>query len=183
MASIGHDVIGLDLDASKVAMLNSGKSWFHEPDLDPMLTENIAAGRLRFTTNFAAAAAFTTVHFIGVTTPVQPDGSYDLSQFSAAVRALVPHLHGDHLIIGKSTVPPGTATRLQTMVCDLVELGEASAEVVWNPVVLREGNAVQDTFKPDRIVVSTFSSSAAETVRQIYRPLTDAEIPLIITDH
>ena len=182
MASIGHDVIGVDIDASKVALLNSGKGWFHEPGLDPMLAETIAAGRLRFTTDFAAAAKFATVHFIGLTTPGRADGSYDLSQLWAAVSALVPHLRGQNLIVGKSTVPPGTAARFQEMACDLVELGQASAEVVWNPEFLREGYAIQDTLNPDRIVVGTFGPSAAETVREVYRPLTDAGIPLIITD-
>lgn len=183
MASIGHDVIGVDIDADRVTLLNSGKSWFHEPDLNPMLAEGIAAGRLRFTTSFEAAAEFAAVHFIGVPAPGQTDGSYDLSQLWAAARALVPLLRGDHLIIGMSTVPPGTADRLQLMVCDLVELGRASAEVVWNPEFLREGFAVQDTLKPDRIVVGTFRSSLAETIREVYRPLTDAGIPLIMTDH
>jgi UDPglucose 6-dehydrogenase len=182
MASTGHDVIGVDIDDDKVALLNSGKGWFHEPDLDPMLAETIEAGRLRFTTDYAAAAGFAAVHFIGVATPGQADGSYDLSQLYAAVRALAPHLRGEHLIIGKSTVPPGTAARLQAMVCDLVAPGQASVEVVWNPEFLREGRAVQDTLKPDRIVVGTGVSSAAETVREIYRPLTDAGIPLIVTD-
>lgn len=181
MASTGHDVIGVDIDDDKVALLNSGKGWFHEPDLDPMLAESIEAGRLRFTTDYAAAAGFAAVHFIGVATPGQADGSYDLSQLYAAVRALAPHLRGDHLIIGKSTVPPGTAARLQAMVRDLVAPGQASVEVVWNPEFLREGHAVQDTLKPDRIVVGTGVSSA-ETVREIYRPLTDAGIPLIVTD-
>ena len=181
MASTGHDVIGVDIDDDKVALLNSGKGWFHEPDLDPMLAESIEAGRLRFTTDYAAAAGFAAVHFIGVATPGQADGSYDLSQLYAAVRALAPHLRGDHLIIGKSTVPPGTAARLQAMVRDLVAPGQASVEVMWNPEFLREGHAVQDTLKPDRIVVGTGVSSA-ETVREIYRPLTDAGIPLIVTD-
>ena len=183
MASIGHDVIGVDIDAGKVTLLNSGKSWFYEPGLDPMLAETIAAGRLRFTTSFATAAEFATVHFLGVPTPGQSNGSYDLSLLYTAVRALVPHLRGENLIIGKSTVPPGTGARLQAMACDLVELGQASAEVVWNPDFQREGYAVQDTLRPDRIVVGTFGSSVAETLREIYRPLTDAGIPLIITDH
>lgn len=183
MASIGHNVIGVDIDASKVTLLNSGKSWFYEPDLDPMLAETVAAGRLRFTTDFAAAAEFATVHFIAVPTPSRSDGAYDLSQLDAAARALAPHLRGENLIIGKSTVPPGTGAWLQMVVCDLVELGQASAEVAWNPDFLREGYAVQDTLKPDRIVVGTFRSSAVETVREVYRPLTEAGIPLIITDH
>lgn len=182
MASVGHEVLGLDIDDDKVALLNRGKGWFHEPDLDPMLAENIEADRLRFTTDFAAAAEFAAIHFIGVATPGQADGSYDLSQLYAAVRALVPHLRGEHLIIGKSTVPPGTAAQLQALVSQLHAPGQAHVEVVWNPEFLREGYAVQDTLKPDRIVVGAARSSAAEIVEEVYRPLTDSGIPLIVTD-
>lgn len=182
MASVGHEVLGVDIDNDKVALLNSGKGWFHEPDLDPMLVETIDAGQLRFTTDFAAAAEFASVHFIGVATPGQENGSYDLSQLYAAVRALVPHLRGEHLIIGKSTVPPGTAAQLQALVHQLLAPGQAHVEVVWNPEFLREGYAVQDTLKPDRIVVGAARSSATEIVREIYRPLTDSGIPLILTD-
>jgi UDPglucose 6-dehydrogenase len=182
MASIGHDVIGVDIDDGKVALLNSGKGWFHEPDLDPMLAETIEAGRLQFTTDFAAAAEFAAVHFIGVATPGRADGSYDLSQLYAAVRALVPHMRGHHVIVGKSTVPPGTAAELQEMACDLAGPGQAVVEVVWNPEFLREGYAVHDTLKPDRIVVGTLRPAAAETVREIYRPLTEAGVPLIVSD-
>ena len=182
MASIGHDVIGVDIDYDKVALLNSGKGWFHEPDLDPMLAETIEAGRLRFTTDFADAAEFAAVHFIAVATPGQADGSYDLSQLHAAVRALVPHLRGEHLVIGKSTVPPGTAAGLQAMVRELLGPGQAHVEVVWNPEFLREGCAVADTLGPDRIVVGAARPEAAETVGEIYRRQTDAGIPLIATD-
>jgi len=182
MASIGHDVIGVDIDDSKVAVLNSGKGWFHEPDLDPLLAEAIEAGRLRFTTDFAEAAEFAAVHFIGVATPGQADGTYDLSQLHAAVRALVPHLHGEQLIVGKSTVPPGTAARLQDMARELLRPGQADVKVVWNPEFLREGYAVEDTLRPDRIVVGAARASAAEPVREVYQPLTDSGIPLMVTD-
>jgi UDPglucose 6-dehydrogenase len=182
MASLGHEVIGVDIDEGKVSLLNSGKGWFHEPDLDPMLAEGIAAGRLRFTTDFAEAADFAAVHFVGVATPGHADGSYDMSQLRAAVAALVPHLSGDCLIIGKSTVSPGTAVGLQSMVDGMLRPGQGQVEVVWNPEFLREGCAVADTLRPDRIVVGAVSEAAAETVREIYRPQTDAGIPLLITD-
>src|SRR6185437_12049403 len=106
MASIGHEVVGVDIDSGRVELLNSGRAWFYEPGLDVLLAENIKAGRLRFTTSFAEAAAFARVHFIGVATPGQPDGAYDLTQLHSAVAALVPHVRGEALIIGKSTVPP-----------------------------------------------------------------------------
>jgi UDPglucose 6-dehydrogenase len=182
MASLGHEVIGVDIDEDKVTLLNSGKGWFHEPDLDPMLAECIEAGRLRFTTDFAEAAEFADVHFIGVATPGHPDGSYDMSQLRAAVSSLVPHLCGDTLIIGKSTVSPGTAASLQSMIDDLLRPGQGRVEVAWNPEFLREGCAVEDTLRPDRIVVGSGSGAAAETIREIYQPQTDAGIPLILTD-
>jgi UDPglucose 6-dehydrogenase len=182
MASLGHEVIGVDIDEDKVSLLNSGKGWFHEPDLDPMLAEAIERGLLRFTTDFAEAAEFAAVHFIGVATPGHPDGSYDMSQLRAAVSSLVPHLRCDCLIIGKSTVSPGTAAGLQSMIDDLLRPGQGRVEVAWNPEFLREGCAVADTLRPDRIVVGAGSVAAAETIREIYRPQTDAGIPLLITD-
>jgi UDPglucose 6-dehydrogenase len=182
MASVGHEVIGVDIDEDKVALLNSGKAWFYEPDLDPMLADSIEAGRLRFTTNFSEAAEFASVHFIGVATPGLEDGSYDLSQLYAAISALVPHLPGKALIIGKSTVPPGTAARLQSLVDGMLRADQGHVEVVWNPEFLREGRAVEDTLHPDRIVVGAVSAEAAAVVSEIYRPLTDAGTPLLRTD-
>jgi UDPglucose 6-dehydrogenase len=182
MASIGHEVLGVDIDAVKVDLLNSGKGWFHEPDLDPLLADNIEAGRLRFTTDFADAGEFANVHFIGVATPGHEDGAYDLSQLFAAVSSLVPHLSGDSFIIGKSTVPPGTAAKLQSMIDGMRRPGQGCIEVVWNPEFLREGYAVEDTLRPDRIVAGAASAAAAETVREVYRPLADAGVPLLLTD-
>ena len=182
MASLGHEVIGVDIDDDKVSLLNSGRGWFHEPDLDPMLADGIERGRLRFSTNPAEAAGFAAVHFIGVATPGHPDGSYDMSQLRAAVSSLVPQLRGDHLIIGKSTVSPGTAAALQSMIDGMPPTGQGRVEIAWNPEFLREGCAVADTLRPDRIVVGTGSAAAAETIREIYRPQTEAGIPLLITD-
>ncbi|HXT88386.1 MAG TPA: UDP-glucose/GDP-mannose dehydrogenase family protein [Trebonia sp.] len=183
MASIGHEVVGVDIDSGRVELLNSGRAWFYEPGLDVLLAENIKAGRLRFTTSFAEAAAFARVHFIGVATPGQPDGAYDLTQLHSAVAALVPHVRGEALIIGKSTVPPGTAIELQAMADSLRHPGpEASVEVAWNPEFLRESCAVQDTLRPDRIVVGTASGHAAELIWEIYQPIADAGVPLLVTD-
>jgi UDPglucose 6-dehydrogenase len=182
MASLGHEVIGVDIDEDKVSLLNSGKGWFHEPDLDPMLADCIDGGRLRFTTDFAEAADFAAVHFLGVATPGYPDGSYNMSQLRAAVSSLVPHVRGDCLIIGKSTVTPGTAVGLQSTIDDMLRPGQGRVEVAWNPEFLREGCAVADTLRPDRIVVGARSMLAAETMREIYQPQTDAGIPLLITD-
>jgi UDPglucose 6-dehydrogenase len=180
MAEIGHDVLGMDIDEGKIATLNSGKAWFHEPLLDEMLSRNVVAGKLRFTTSLAEGAKFSRVHFLGVATPGLPDGSYDLSQVNTAVTSLARHLSQPSLIVGKSTVPPGTAASLRTVAAEISPGG--NVDVAWNPEFLREGCAVRDTLMPDRIVIGTASDSAEEILREIYRPLTDAGIPLVATD-
>jgi UDPglucose 6-dehydrogenase len=180
MAEIGHDILGVDVDEDKIALLNSGKAWFHEPGLDEMLTRNVAARRLRFTTEVSEAAAFSQVHFLGVATPGRRDGSYDLSQVTAVITALAPHLSAPSLIVGKSTVPPGTAASLRAIAANLAPAG--NVDVAWNPEFLREGSAVRDTLVPDRIVIGTASESAAAILREIYQPLTDVGIPLVATD-
>ena len=183
MASMGHDVLGVDIDEDKVRLLNSGKAWFYEPALDAMLEEGIEAGRLRFTTGFAEAAAFGDVHFIGVATPGRADGTYDLSQVYGALSSLVVHLRSSALIVGKSTVPPGTAAALQRLAGRLaLEHGAVEPEVAWNPEFLREGCAVRDTLEPDRIVVGTASERAVDTLRAVYQPQIDAGIPFLPTD-
>jgi UDPglucose 6-dehydrogenase len=182
MAEIGHEVLGVDIDAGKVGLLGTGRAWFLEPGLDEMLGRHVRSGRLRFTTSFEEAAAFAAVHFLGVGTPGLPDHSgYDLSQVSGAAAALAPHLVGPALIIGKSTVPPGTAARLTGELRLLAPAGDG-VEVAWNPEFLREGYAVDDTLRPDRIVVGVPGAAAEVVVREVYRPMTEAGIPLVVTD-
>ena len=180
MAEIGHDVLGMDVDEGKIALLKSGKSWFHEPGLDEMLARHIVSGRLQFTTSFDEAAAFGGVHFLGVATPGLPGGMYDLAQVNAAVTALARRLCAPSLIVGKSTVPPGTAASLRTVAAGSSPAG--GVDIAWNPEFLREGRAVQDTLMPDRIVIGIASDAAEATLREIYRPLTDTGIPLVVTD-
>jgi UDPglucose 6-dehydrogenase len=179
MAEIGHEVLGVDINEGKTEMLNSGKAWFHEPGLDEMLSRHVAAGRLRFTTSFAEATRFASIHFLGVATPGLPTGNYDLSQLSLAVAELAQHITGPTVIIGKSTVPPGTTTSLDELAG---EICRHSCDFVWNPEFLREGCAIQDTLMPDRIVIGTASEAAEAVLRDIYRPLTDAGTPLVVTD-
>ena len=179
MADIGHEVLGVDIDEGKTEMLNSGKAWFHEPGLDETLSRNVAAGRLRFTTSFAEAAKFAPAHFLGVATPGLPAGTYDLSQLKMAVTELAQHITGPAVIIGKSTVPPGTTASLGAIAA---EICRHSIDFVWNPEFLREGCAIQDTLMPDRIVIGAASDAAEAVLRDIYRPLTDAGIPLVVTD-
>ena len=156
MAELGHDVIGVDIDPGKIAKLGGGDVPFYEPGLREMLQRNISAGRLRFTTDYAEAAEFADVHFLGVGTP-QKKGEYaaDLRHVYAVIDALVPQLRRDAVIIGKSTVPVGTARRLSGRVAEIrAEHGlPGQVELAWNPEFLREGFAVKDTLTPDRLVV------------------------------
>ncbi|MEV6983089.1 UDP-glucose/GDP-mannose dehydrogenase family protein [Sphaerisporangium sp. NPDC051017] len=181
MAEIGHDVLGVDIDAAKIETLRGGKAWFHEPELDDMLTRHIASGRLRFTTDFAEAGEFGDVHFVGVATPGTDRGEYDLSQLFSAVSMLAEHLHRPCVIVGKSTVHAGTTAAVRDLVRELAPAGDA-VEVVWNPEFLREGHAVQDTLRPHRIVVGVNSTEAERVIREAYAPITDAGVPLVVTD-
>lgn len=148
MASLGHEVVGVDVDEAKVAALSEGVAPFHEPGFPELLSEQVAAGRLRFTTDMAAVAE-AQVHFIGVGTP-QQKGSHaaDLQYVNATVSELCPHLRDGALVVGKSTVPVGTARRLRSE----IQAAQPSAELIWNPEFLREGFAIKDTLTPDRIV-------------------------------
>jgi UDPglucose 6-dehydrogenase len=182
MAEIGHQVLGVDIDADKVALLNSGRAWFLEPGLDELLARHTKTGNLRFTTSFEEAARFGSVHFLGVGTPGLPDDSgYDLWQVFGAVSALAPLLTGPTLIIGKSTVPPGTTAELVRLLRESAPAG-GQVDVAWNPEFLREGHAVGDTLRPDRIVIGVPNLAAEATVRELYGPLTDLGIPLLATD-
>ena len=169
MASLGFDVLGVDTDRRKVDQLNDGQLPIYEPGLEELLRDGLAAGRVRFTTSYQEAAALGDVHFICTGTPQQPGSNHaDLSQVHACVAALAPLLDRPCLVVGKSTVPVGTARRLAT------ELSHAcpGAELAWNPEFLREGTAVADTLSPDRIVVGVTSSRAEQILRQVYaRPL------------
>lgn len=182
MAEIGHEVVGLDIDESKIATLRTGRAWFHEPALDEMLSRHLASGRLRFTTDFAETAAFGEMHFLAVATPGMADrDDYDVSQIFAAIRSLAPHLTGPCVIVGKSTVPVGTTAAVRGLVRELAPAGD-HVDVVWNPEFLREGHAVHDTVRPDRIVVGLTTAEAEEKIRIAYKPITDAGVPLLITD-
>ena len=169
MASLGFDVLGVDTDRRKVDQLNDGQLPIYEPGLEELLRDGLAAGRVRFTTSYQEAAAVGDVHFICTGTPQQPGSNQaDLSQVHACVATLAPLLDRPCLVVGKSTVPVGTARRLAT------ELSHAcpGAELAWNPEFLREGTAVADTLSPDRIVVGVTSSRAEQILRQVYaRPL------------
>ena len=180
MAELGFTVIGVDIDPAKVAMLNAGTVPFYEPDLGELLQRNLESGRLRFTTSFEEAGSQADVHFICVGTPQQP-GAYaaDMSQVFGAVEALAPHVSGSDLVVGKSTVPVGTADEV---VARLKNTAASGVEVAWNPEFLREGFAVQDTLKPDRLVVGVTSERAERVMREVYAPLIGDGVPFLVTD-
>jgi len=182
MASQGFQVLGLDIDEEKVARLNSGQAPIFEPGLDELLRDGLASGRLAFTSSYAEAAAFGDVHFVCVGTPQRRDGhSADLSQVEACIAALAPGLTRPCLVVGKSTVPAGTAALLAERVAELAPAGPA-AEVCWNPEFLREGHGVQDTLSPDRIVIGVTSAHAEQVLREVYAPQIEAGVTFYVTD-
>ena len=181
MASIGHEVVGIDVDQRKIDALSKGEAPFFEPGLQEILTAGIAAGNLRFTTDMAEAAG-AKVHFVGVGTPQQKDGyAADLTYVNAAIDGLLPHLAEGDIVAGKSTVPVGTAAGLAPRV------SETGATLVWNPEFLREGFAVQDTVDPDRLVAGVpegeAGDRAASILREVYHPSVAKGTPFIVTDY
>jgi len=182
MADLGYEVLGLDVDQAKIASLASGVLPFFEPGLEPLLRKHVESGRLRFTTSFQEAGGFGDVHFVCVGTP-QRKGEFaaDLSYVDAAITGLAPHLSRRCLVVGKSTVPAGTAVRLARTLVRTAPAG-AEVELAWNPEFLREGFAVEDTLRPDRLVIGVQSERAEEVLRQVYAPLLATGTPLVVTD-
>jgi UDPglucose 6-dehydrogenase len=167
MAQLGHDVLAIDADPAKIAKATSGEAPFFEPGLEPLLRKNLEAGRLRFTTSYAEVGHFGEVHFLCVGTPQSADASADLQYARAAVDALAPHLTRRCLVVGKSTVPVGTARLLTTRLRAQAPAGD-EVELAWNPEFLREGTAVQDSLSPDRLVFGVTSSWSADRLRDAY---------------
>jgi UDPglucose 6-dehydrogenase len=183
MAHLGHDVVGIDVDAAKVAMLNAGSAPFFEPGLPELLAEGLSSGKLRFSTDIEDARG-AAVHFIAVGTPSVPGGSNaDLRFVDSAVDSVIAVLDGDALVVGKSTVPVGTASAVAERV-----RRATGATVAWNPEFLREGLAVRDTLRPDRLVYGLPSDEeeaarAAGRLNSVYRAALEAGTPLITTDY
>jgi len=179
MAELGFEVIGLDISPAKVELLTKGTVPFYEPGLDEVLARNIANGRLRFTTDFAEAASHADVHFICVGTP-QAAGAQkaDMSQVFGSVEQLAPHLSADALVVGKSTVPVGTADEIARRLA----ISNPGVEVAWNPEFLREGFAVNDTLHPDRLVVGVRSDRAEQRLREVYAPIINEGVPFLVMD-
>ena len=179
MAELGHEVVGIDVDERKIDALRAGRPPFFEPGLPEILSSATASGRLRFSTDIADAAD-AEVHFLAVGTPQTPGGtSADLRYVHAAFDGLLPHLADGALVVGKSTVPVGTAGRLAARLAE--EAPQAS--LAWNPEFLREGFAVKDTLEPDRLVYGVDDPHAASMLDQVYRAAIEAGTPRIVTDY
>jgi UDPglucose 6-dehydrogenase len=182
MAELGFEVIGYDVDEAKIEMLRSGRVPFYEPGLPELLSKQVESGRLRFTTDIAEVAEFADVHFICVGTPQMKDSyAADMRYVYAAVESLAPLLTRESLVVGKSTVPSGTAALLAARIAELAP-GGGAVELAWNPEFLREGFAVKDTLTPERLVIGVESEHAEKILREVWGPLTDTGIPLIVTD-
>jgi UDPglucose 6-dehydrogenase len=182
MAELGHDVLGIDVDPDKVARLNAGDTPFFEPGLEPVLRKNLESGRLRFGTSYEEAGAFGEVHFLCVGTP-QKKGEHaaDLRYVDAATESLARHLERPALVVGKSTVPVGTAERLAALIESNSPAG-SGVELAWNPEFLREGFAVADTLHPDRLVVGVRSQHAEDVLREVYAGPIGAGTPFLSMD-
>ncbi|HEX2317119.1 MAG TPA: UDP-glucose/GDP-mannose dehydrogenase family protein [Thermomonospora sp.] len=182
MASLGYEVLGVDVDPGKIAKLSAGRVPFFEPGLPELLAKTLESGRLRFTTSYEEAAAFGDVHFVCVGTPQQPGSdACDITYVDAAVTSLARHLTRPALVVGKSTVPVGTAARLTHLVRELAPAGE-DVELAWNPEFLREGYAVDDTLRPDRLVFGVASESARARLHAAFAPIIEAGTPVVVTD-
>jgi len=185
MAELGHEVIGVDVDAAKIERLSRGEVPFYEPGLPELLRKHVESGRLRFTTDAAEAVEFADVHFIGVGTPQKPgEHGADLRYVDAVINTIGPLMTRPAVVLGKSTVPVGTAARLAKRLRKLAPAGDA-VDLGWNPEFLREGYAVEDTLAPDRLVLGVDPERPGrveEVAREIYAQAIERGTPFIVTD-
>ncbi|GLZ01368.1 UDP-glucose 6-dehydrogenase [Actinoplanes sp. NBRC 103695] len=187
-AELGYEVLGFDVDEAKIAKLSGGEVPFHEPGLDELLRGNLASGRLRFTTSYEQVADFADVHFICVGTPQRADGmGADLTYVETSVSNLARHLRRRALIVGKSTVPVGTAEWVEQLVAKHTDPA-LEVEVAWSPEFLQEGFAVEDVLRPNRIVVGVKTDWANSMLYASHKGVfdlaatEDREVPLVVTD-
>jgi UDPglucose 6-dehydrogenase len=183
MAELGHEVLGIESDPVKRQQLTEGRVPIYEPGLSDLLAQHVASGRLRFTDSFAEIADFGDLHFLCVGTPQKPESlAADLTQVETAIEQLAAHLARPAVVVGKSTVPVGTAERMARRLAEVAPAGD-DVLLVWNPEFLREGFAVEDSMHPDRIVLGVTDSRAEKVLREFYGPLIDAGTPIVVTDH
>jgi UDPglucose 6-dehydrogenase len=181
LADLGHEVLAIDVDEEKIAKAANGEAPFFEPGLEPLLRKNLDSGRLRFTMSFAEVGAFGDVHFLCVGTPEGESGRAELGYLYSAADTLAPHLASPCLVVGKSTVPVGTARQVMNRMQAAAPVGRG-VELAWNPEFLREGFAVQDSLTPDRIVLGVTSGRAEPLLREVYSTPLAAGIPLLVMD-
>ena len=181
MVELGYEVIGMDVDELKIEQLRAGQVPFFEPGLPELLGKHIDGGRLRFTTSYAEVADFADVHFVCVGTPQRPgELAADLTYVEAAMTGLAEHLTRKVLVVGKSTVPAGTAERMQRLLS--AQAPGTGVELAWNPEFLREGFAVEDTLRPDRLVFGVRTSWAEQQIRAAFAPVIETGCPVVVTD-
>ena len=184
LAEVGNEVFCVDVDARKIAILNAGGIPIFEPGLEEMVKRNVAEGRLTFSTDIEASVDFGEIQFIAVGTPPDEDGSADLQYVVAAARNIGRHMKSFKLVVDKSTVPVGTADRVKAAMQEELDARGAKIDfcVASNPEFLKEGAAVDDFMKPDRIVIGTESEKATQLLRSLYTPFQRSRERLIVTD-
>src|SRR5690554_4624676 len=185
LADVGHHVVCVDVDAAKVERLKQGEIPIYEPGLESLVKENVSAGRLRFTTDAAEGVKHGQVQFIAVGTPPDEDGSADLQYVLKVAETIAQNMERDQIIIDKSTVPVGTADKVHAKVDSVLEARgrkELRFDVVSNPEFLKEGSAVGDCMKPDRIVIGTDSAEAEAVMRELYAPFNRNHEKMIVMD-
>ncbi|MBA8887967.1 UDPglucose 6-dehydrogenase [Dokdonella fugitiva] len=184
LAEVGNDVVCVDVDANKIARLERGEIPIYEPGLEPLVRANHASGHLRFTTDAASAIAHAQIIFIAVGTPPDEDGSADLSHVITVARTIGANLSRHAVVVNKSTVPVGTADAVRAAIADELTARGASVEfdVVSNPEFLKEGDAVQDCLRPDRIVIGADSARAVDALRTLYAPFNRNHERIVLMD-
>lgn len=185
LADVGHHVVCVDVDAKKVERLNQGEIPIYEPGLETLVRENYAAGRLEFTTDAEAGVKHSQVQFIAVGTPPDEDGSADLKYVLSVAHTIAEHMQSEQIIIDKSTVPVGTADKVKAKVAEiLAKRGreELNFDVVSNPEFLKEGSAVADCQRPDRIIIGTENNDTIEVMRELYAPFNRNHDKVIVMD-
>ncbi|WP_019411716.1 UDP-glucose dehydrogenase family protein [Pseudomonas psychrophila] len=185
LAEVGHDVVCIDIDANKVERLKQGHIPIYEPGLEALVKENHAAGRLNFTTDAAAGVKHGEVQFIAVGTPPDEDGSADLKYVLAVAETIAQHMEHPQIIIDKSTVPVGTADKVSTRIAQVLaqrQRSDLTFDVVSNPEFLKEGSAVADCMRPDRIVIGTSCTATEEVMRELYAPFNRNHEKIIVMD-
>lgn len=184
LSEMGHHVICLDINEEKIKMLNEGHIPIYEPGLEEMVKRNVKSKRLHFETNYQTALASSQVCFITVDTPVSPDGKADMQYVSNVANTIALHMNEYKVIVNKSTVPVGSSELVASLIEDVLEKRDVSIEfdIVSNPEFLKEGNAINDFMKPDRVIIGTYSSRAIAIMKEIYSPFMLSHDRFIVMD-